>query len=247
MHSRRHHGGSAAAVAHRPGDSRALGANGCATFEIRRSAAQPGVYQRSRPTRRPASVPGGSLRPANRRYRRLPNCTHCGPRFTIIRDIRMTARRRRWPLRDVPDCRAEYENPLDRRFHAQPNACPVGGPKLEIAPAPPIARSVGRAARRPDRGGAQPAAPGPDRRDQGVGGYHWPATRPRGGRADAARAQGPRRQAVRGNGRRSRAARRLCDLDAASEQALTVRERPIVLLPWRAGSPIAPEVAPGLR
>jgi hydrogenase maturation protein HypF len=27
-------------------------------------------------------------------------------------------------------CRAEYENPLDRRFHAQPNACPVCGPEL---------------------------------------------------------------------------------------------------------------------
>ena len=29
-------------------------------------------------------------------------------------------------------CRAEYENPLDRRFHAQPNACPVCGPWLEL-------------------------------------------------------------------------------------------------------------------
>ena len=30
------------------------------------------------------------------------------------------------------DCRAEYENPLDRRFHAQPNACPRCGPHLEL-------------------------------------------------------------------------------------------------------------------
>lgn len=29
-------------------------------------------------------------------------------------------------------CRAEYENPLDRRFHAQPNACPICGPHLEL-------------------------------------------------------------------------------------------------------------------
>jgi hydrogenase maturation protein HypF len=41
-------------------------------------------------------------------------------------------------------CRAEYENPADRRFHAQPNACPVCGPRVwlvdaagdEIKPAP---------------------------------------------------------------------------------------------------------------
>jgi hydrogenase maturation protein HypF len=30
------------------------------------------------------------------------------------------------------DCRHEYEDPLDRRFHAQPNACPKCGPHLEL-------------------------------------------------------------------------------------------------------------------
>jgi hydrogenase maturation protein HypF len=29
-------------------------------------------------------------------------------------------------------CRAEYDSPLDRRFHAQPNACPACGPRLEL-------------------------------------------------------------------------------------------------------------------
>src|SRR5690606_37638295 len=43
------------------------------------------------------------------------------------------------------------------------------------------------------------------------------------------------------------AARALCVIDATGERALTVRERPIVLLPWREGSPVAPDVAPGLR
>ena len=31
-----------------------------------------------------------------------------------------------------PDCLQEYKNPLDRRFHAQPNACDVCGPHLEL-------------------------------------------------------------------------------------------------------------------
>jgi hydrogenase maturation protein HypF len=31
-----------------------------------------------------------------------------------------------------PECQAEYENPKDRRFHAQPNACPTCGPHLEL-------------------------------------------------------------------------------------------------------------------
>jgi len=31
-----------------------------------------------------------------------------------------------------PVCEAEYRDPLNRRFHAQPNACPVCGPRLEL-------------------------------------------------------------------------------------------------------------------
>ena len=31
-----------------------------------------------------------------------------------------------------PQCQAEYNDPRDRRFHAQPNACPVCGPQLEL-------------------------------------------------------------------------------------------------------------------
>ena len=72
------------------------------------------------------------LDPANRRYRYpFTNCTHCGPRFSIIQGIPYD--RARTTMRAFvmcPDCRAEYENPADRRFHAQPNACPVCGPKL---------------------------------------------------------------------------------------------------------------------
>jgi hydrogenase maturation protein HypF len=31
-----------------------------------------------------------------------------------------------------PDCEREYHNPADRRFHAQPIACPVCGPHIEL-------------------------------------------------------------------------------------------------------------------
>ena len=72
--------------------------------------------------------------PANRRYLYpFTNCTHCGPRFTIINGLPYDR-----PLTSMSDfdmcddCRAEYENPLDRRFHAQPNACPICGPHLEL-------------------------------------------------------------------------------------------------------------------
>jgi len=72
--------------------------------------------------------------PANRRYQYpFTNCTHCGPRYSIVLDVPYD--RERTTMRSFtlcPDCRREYEDPLDRRFHAQPNACPVCGPQLTL-------------------------------------------------------------------------------------------------------------------
>jgi hydrogenase maturation protein HypF len=70
----------------------------------------------------------------NFRYRYpFINCTLCGPRFTIIKDIPYDRHKTTMtPFIMCAVCQKEYEDPSDRRFHAQPNACSACGPSLHL-------------------------------------------------------------------------------------------------------------------
>jgi len=72
--------------------------------------------------------------PSDHRYRYpFINCTNCGPRFTIVKDIPYDRKFTTMaPFIMCEKCQREYDDPGDRRFHAQPNACPKCGPKLSL-------------------------------------------------------------------------------------------------------------------
>lgn len=59
------------------------------------------------------------------------NCTHCGPRLSIVEGIPYDRQSTTMaPFIMCPDCQREYDDPANRRFHAQPNACAACGPQL---------------------------------------------------------------------------------------------------------------------
>jgi hydrogenase maturation protein HypF len=109
--------------------------NDLVDFEIRASRDSAGPYQ---PIPADIAICPDCERelfsPKDRRYLYpFINCTHCGPRFTLIRDLpydRLNTTMVDFSICD--HCRAEYSDSLDRRFHAQSIACPECGPFVEL-------------------------------------------------------------------------------------------------------------------
>ena len=114
--------------------------------------------------------------PDDRRYRYpFINCTNCGPRFTIILDIpydRPQTTMAGFVM--CPDCAREYADPRNRRFHAQPVACPVCGPQVWLETAVTAAPGAAHLPRRARRSGKRRLllAAGKIVAIKGLGGFH---------------------------------------------------------------------------
>jgi hydrogenase maturation protein HypF len=179
----------------------------------------------------------------DRRHRYpFTNCTDCGPRFTITRDVpydRATTTMARFVM--CAECAREYQSPTDRRFHAEPNACPVCGPSLVLL------RADGRRLPSGDPlvDAARALSDGLIIAVKGLGGFHLAC--------DATSSPAVARLRERKRREEKPFAVMVADLDAVQAHAvagdgerrvLAGVERPIVLLPKRRESRLAPEIAP---
>src|SRR5207237_2888521 len=167
--------------------------------------------------------------PSDRRFRYpFVNCTQCGPRFTIVREVpydRPNTTMAGFPM--CADCRREYEDPADRRFHAEPIACPVCGPRLS----PPLEEAVAALV-----AGRIVAV-------KGLGGYHLACNA-----ADeeaVARLRARKHREEKPFAVMAAALGLLAEVGPEEELLLRSPERPIVLVRRRPDAPVAPSVAPG--
>lgn len=172
------------------------------------------------------------------------NCTDCGPRYTIIRALpydRPNTTMKDFPM--CPDCRAEYDEPLDRRFHAQPVACPAKGPHVWLADAKGNQKAKGGDALLQ---AASALSEGRILAIKGLGGFHLAV--------DASNDDAVQRLRRRKNRemkplalmcRDVDAIRQLVELDDDSLELLRSYHAPIVLLPRLDGAPVSRHIAPG--
>jgi hydrogenase maturation protein HypF len=170
------------------------------------------------------------------------NCTNCGPRFTIALDVPYDrAATTMAGFRMCPACQREYDAVADRRFHAQPNACPACGPRLSVLSAP-----EGAPLDWPDplAGIARALLDGRIAAIKGVGGFHLAVD------ATCSAAVARLRERKRRDEKPFavmvadlEAAEALAWLDDTDRRLLSSVARPIVLVPRRKAA-LAPEVAP---
>ncbi|HOK95076.1 MAG TPA: carbamoyltransferase HypF [Anaerohalosphaeraceae bacterium] len=186
--------------------------------------------------------------PADRRYRYpFINCTHCGPRYSIVRAIpydRANTTMDAFSMCSV--CRRQYADVLDRRFHAQPVACPVCGPAIRLTDADGNTieadsdKAIARCAEILLRGGIAAI--------KGLGGYHLAAD------AHNERAVSELRRRKRRDAKPFALMAASVEtvscyaiVDPLSRQLLESPQAPIVLLDKIQPNALAPSVANGLH
>jgi hydrogenase maturation protein HypF len=192
-----------------------------------------------------------ALDPFERRFRYpFTNCTHCGPRFSIVTGVPYDREETTMaPFAMCPDCEREYRDPADRRFHAEAIACHACGPKARLIRFDRAAVSFDQHSMLDD----VDAVCGLLQKGEivaikGLGGFQLACDATRADTVSRLRALKHRdAKPFALMARDLDAIRRYARVDAEAERVLTSPEAPIVILPAD-GPELLPEaIAPGLR
>ncbi len=191
------------------------------------------------------------LDPFDRRYRYpFTNCTHCGPRFSIVTGIpydRIETTMSAFPMCEA--CAAEYRHPADRRFHAEATACHTCGPKARLV------RFDGRAVSFDQHSMLDDVdavcgllQKGEIVAIKGLGGYQIACDATREDTVLRLRALKKRdAKPFALMARDLDVIRRYCDVGAEEERLLKSPEAPIVLMPASGPERLPDAIAPGLK
>ncbi|MBN1391334.1 MAG: carbamoyltransferase HypF [Sedimentisphaerales bacterium] len=175
------------------------------------------------------------------------NCTNCGPRYSIVKTIPYDRCNTTMSVFEMCDkCAAQYKDTADRRFHAQPVACPACGPKIWLTDAGGKTIQTGT-----DKVIAETARlllAGKIVAIKGIGGFHLAV--------DALNDKAVKR--LRERKRRDykpfammaasiQNIKEYANVSDSAAKVLKSPQSPIVLLPKRENSAIAPSIAEGLN
>jgi hydrogenase maturation protein HypF len=225
---------------------------GDAVFSILQSKDQPGDYALVSPDAGTCDACWRDVGdPLNRRFGYpFTNCTHCGPRYTIIHGVpydRASTTMAGFTM--CPACAAEYADPADRRFHAQPNACPRCGPSLAlVGRGEPLGPRLfaGRDSLANLHKARALLHAGKILAIKGLGGFLLACDA--GNEAAVAELRRRKRRPAKPFALMARdfaAVKRLCEVSANDEAALRHLRRPVVIMPRILSAPLAAGISPG--
>ena len=183
----------------------------------------------------------------NRRHSyAFTNCTNCGPRFSIIVDLPYDRPNTTMSAFTMCDrCATEYENPADRRFHAQPNACPDCGPQLAFWERSERGLAQTLLEKEALAGAAAALKAGDIVAVKGLGGFHLMVDARNAEAIAKLRDRKPRpHKPLALMARDLDQLRTVVETDRLVEALLSSPEAPIVLLPRRPGTTVAENAAP---
>ena len=174
------------------------------------------------------------------------NCTNCGPRYSIIKNIPYDRPNTTMSAFEMCEkCAAQYADVTDRRFHAQPVACPSCGPKIWLTDS--IGKKVQTQTENVIAEAARLLLSGKIVAIKGIGGFHLAVDALNNKAVERLRERKKRdHKPFALMAETIETIKNYAVVDEVAERLLKSPQSSIVLLPKKINSQIAPSVAQGV-